>query len=196
LHSGSFCSGRSTRLGFLVFTLDFALGIAIFIAPPRIGSFIASLSGPATAAWIVATVALLQAPYAVSWWNTGESGMHARYAPPMIVPLALGSALLVAATVHQPSVRRFFATRWIASLGTISFSFYLIHFTVLTFIVCRFTGHSLSVPAAVGLGGLAFAVSVGLSILAYRFVEQPSMNAGRAVGRAIGRRGSRAAKGF
>jgi peptidoglycan/LPS O-acetylase OafA/YrhL len=41
----------------------------------------------------------------------------------MIVPLALGAALLVAATVHQPSVRRFFAARWIASLGTISFSF-------------------------------------------------------------------------
>jgi peptidoglycan/LPS O-acetylase OafA/YrhL len=111
------------RLGFLVFTLDFALGIAVFLAPPQIGSFLASLSRPATAALVAATVVLLQAPYAVSWWITGESGMHARYAPSMIVPLALGAALLVAATVHQPSVRRFFAARWIASLGTISFSF-------------------------------------------------------------------------
>ena len=183
------------RLGFLVFTLDFALGIAIFLAPPRIESFIAALSGPATAAWIVVTVVLLQAPYAVSWWNTGESGMHARYAPHMIVPLALGSALLVAATLHQPSMRRFFAARWIASLGTISFSFYLIHFTVLTFLVCRFTGHSLSVPGAIGIGVVAFAVSVGLSTVAYRFVEAPSMNAGRAVGRAIATWGGRAPKG-
>ena len=183
------------RLGFLIFTLDFALGIAVFLAPPWIGSFIASLSRPATAAWLTATVVLLQAPYAISWWKTGESGMHARYAAGMIAPLALGAALLVVATVHQPSVRRFFAARWIASLGTISFSFYLIHFTVLTFLVCRFTGHSLSVPAAIGTGVVAFAISVGLSIVAYRFVEEPSMSAGRAVGRAIAALSGRAAKG-
>ena len=183
------------RLGFLIFTLDFALGIAVFLAPPWIGSFIASLSRPATAAWLTATVVLLQAPYAISWWKTGDSGMHARYAASMIAPLALGAALLVVATVHQPSVRRFFAARWIAALGTISFSFYLIHFTVLTFLVCRFTGHSLSVPAAIGTGVVAFAISVGLSIVAYRFVEEPSMSAGRAVGRAIAALSGRAAKG-
>jgi peptidoglycan/LPS O-acetylase OafA/YrhL len=183
------------RLGFLIFTLDFALGIAVFLAPPRLGSFFASLSGRATAVWIVATIVVLQSPYAVSWWNTGESGMHDRNAPHMILPLALGSAVLVAATVHHPSVRRFFATRWLASLGTISFSFYLLHFTVLTFLVCRFTGHSQPVPAVIGIGVVAFAVSVGLSIVAYRFVEEPSMRAGRAVARAIGSWRSRAAKG-
>jgi peptidoglycan/LPS O-acetylase OafA/YrhL len=183
-----------SRLGFLVFTLDFALGIAVFLAAPWVGTFVASLSRSATAAWLVATVVLLQAPYAISWWRTGQSGMHARYEPSMIAPLALGAALLVALTVHQPSVRRFFAARWIASLGTISFSFYLIHFTMLAWIVCRFGGRSLGVPAALGMGLVAFALSVGLSILGYRFVEQPAMDAGRAVGRAIAGRSGRAPK--
>lgn len=183
------------RLGFLVFTLDFALGIAVFLAPPQIGRFFASLSRSATAVLVAAIVVALQAPYAVSWWNTGESGMHARYAPSMIMPLAVGAALLVVATVHQPAIRRFFAARWIASLGTISFSFYLIHFTVLTWIVCNFTGHSLSVPAAIGIGLVAFAISVGLSIVGYRLVEVPSMNAGRAVGRAIATWSTRTPKG-
>jgi hypothetical protein len=32
---------------------------------------------------------------------------------------ALGAALLVVATIHQPTVRRFFAARWIALLRTI-----------------------------------------------------------------------------
>jgi peptidoglycan/LPS O-acetylase OafA/YrhL len=173
------------RLGFLVFLLDFALGIAVFMAPQRVGNAIASLSGWGTAAWLAMTVVLLQAPYAVSWWNTGESGMHARYAPSMIVPLALGAAMLVAAAVHQQHVRRFFAARWIAWLGTISFSFYLIHFTMLTWIVCRFTGHQLSIPAALGIGIVAFAASVGLSVLAFRFVEEPAMRVGRAVARAV-----------
>ncbi len=173
------------RVGFLIFTLNFALGIAVFLAPPRLGTFIASLSGRATAMWLVVMVLVLQSPYAISWWNTGTSGMDDRNAPSMIIPLALGSTLLVAATVHHPSVRGFFAASWIAWLGSISFSFYLIHFTVLTFLVCRFTGHTQPIPSVIGIGVVAFAISVGLSVVGYRFVEQPSMNAGRAVARAI-----------
>jgi peptidoglycan/LPS O-acetylase OafA/YrhL len=176
------------RLGFLIFTFDFTLGIAVHLASDRIGAALVAAKRSAIAALLVLAVVLLQLPYAISFWTTGSSGMHARYSPMMIIPMSLGAAILVAAAIHRGSVRRFFSGRWIAGLGTISFSFYLIHFTVLTFLVCRYTGYDLSALSAIGVGVVAFVISIGLSILGYRFIERPAMRAGSAMTRRMGAR--------
>ena len=179
------------RVGFLLFTIDFALGIALFLAATRLERWSAELSRGARLAWVAATLALLQSPYAFSWWTTGESGMTHRYEARMIVPLALGAALLVAASLHLSGVRRFFSMRWIAALGQVSFSFYLIHFSVLLWSTCRITGPEPPLWVALMVAVLGFAVSTALAVLGYRLVELPSVAAGRGLIHALQRWGGR-----
>ena len=176
-------------VSFLVFTIDFALGIALFLAATRLEHWSGDLSRGARLAWVAAAIVLLQSPYAFSWWTTGESGMTHRYEARMIVPLALGAAMLVAASLHLPGVRRFFSMRWISSLGQVSFSFYLIHFSVLLWSTCRITGPEPPLSVALLVAVLGFAVSTGLAVLGYRLVELPSVAAGRSVIHALQRWG-------
>jgi hypothetical protein len=179
------------RIGFLIFTIDFALGIALFLLTVPLERWSEELPRGARIGWIAAAIALLQAPYALSWWTTGESGMTHRYEPVMIVPLALGAVLLVAASLYLPAVRRLFSMRWITALGEVSFSFYLIHFSVLSWSTCRVTGPAPPLRAILWLGAIGFAVSTGLAALGRRWVELPSVAAGRRAIRALDRLASR-----
>ena len=179
------------RAGFLIFTIDFALGIALFQLAAPLERWSEGASRAARALWIAAAVGLLQAPYAVSWWTTGQSGMTHRYEPQMIIPLAFGAALLVAASLYLPAVRRLFSVRWIAALGAVSFSFYLVHFSVLLWSTCRITGSDPPLYAILLVAVIGFAVSTGIAVLGYRCVELPSIALGRSAIRALTRLGSR-----
>lgn len=89
---------------------------------------------------------------------------------------ALIATLLVTPLVLAPSgggrLRGFLSRRWVVFLGVVSFSFYLWHIRVLTFVLRRGGfDHGLAWASAAALG--AFAVALLLGWLGQRYVEQP-----------------------
>jgi peptidoglycan/LPS O-acetylase OafA/YrhL len=60
------------RLRFLRFTIDFALGALLFLERDRVAVLAARLPRALQAAWVVAAIASLQAPYALAVYQTGR----------------------------------------------------------------------------------------------------------------------------
>lgn len=170
------------RLRFLRFTIDFALGAWLFLERDRVALWASRLPGSLRAAWVVLAIVLLQAPYALAVYQTGSAGLEQGNTPPVIFLMALGSTLLVAASLHVTTLRRAFSSKLAVFFGRISYSLYLVHVTVLVFLVCR--GNT---TLHYGPGGavLVFAATLGISVvismLGWRFVESPSIAAGRAL---------------
>jgi peptidoglycan/LPS O-acetylase OafA/YrhL len=170
------------RVGFLRFAFDFALGLTLFLERERAARWLARLPRGAAVGTALVGVLLLEGPYLLAQRNGGivEEG----HSPSTVVLMGLGSAVLVAAVVHFPSLRNLFSTPLARYLGRISYSLYLLHLTVLLAIVCRVTGRSLSWPAGLLLFAVALGLSIALAELAWRWVEAPSIRAGRALIRA------------
>ena len=168
--SDSFSSSR--------FALDFALGIALFLERDRLAALLARARF-ATAISAVAGVWLL--------WVPMYTLLEATSPRLSAVVSAAGATLLLVAAAHGPGLRRFLAWRPVAALGRVSYSIYLLHFTVLVLLTPL-------LDRAVGLaGGVAFAIAVALATCAvapigYRAVEQPCIRAGNAVCAVVARR--------
>jgi peptidoglycan/LPS O-acetylase OafA/YrhL len=103
-------------------------------------------------------------------------------------------ALLLAGTVFGVGVwrRRPAVPRWLAWLGTVSYSVYLLHALVIdvTRHVLRAYRDAPLLPRAAVLA-LFLAVLLGVSYVSYRAVELPTQRLGRTVIRAARRRGQR-----
>lgn len=89
---------------------------------------------------------------------------------------ALIAALLVAPLVLAPDaggrLRAFLSHRWVVFLGVVSFSFYLWHIRVLTFILHSGGFDSVGRALVWGSAGLAAALFIGW--LGQRYIEQPA----------------------
>lgn len=167
------------------FALDFALGIAVYLERERLAVWFARAPrGLAPLVGVLGLLVICFPPY------TLLGARSPRFASAVF---AVGSMLLVVAAAHAPSFQRFLAWRPIAALGRVSYSIYLLHFTVL----------ALSTPlmaGGVGLrGGAAFAlwvaaVTCALAPLSYRFVELPCIRAGNAVCRWLAQRSGAAVR--
>ncbi|MCP4036858.1 MAG: acyltransferase [bacterium] len=131
---------------------------------------------------IVATVyftaiGLRQIPSA---WNVLAWIDAPRSAPVTLLAIALSSSALTVGAVHLPWLRRALEWRPVRFLGRVSYSVYLLHFTVLLLFVRRVEERQTSgellfmIVAVVG-------VTVALAALAYRYVELPSIRLGNAL---------------
>jgi peptidoglycan/LPS O-acetylase OafA/YrhL len=174
-------------LHFLVFSFDFALGIALCLGFAPLGRALSSWTGPAAAACVLVALALLQAPYALSLREAGRAGLDAGHTPAVIALMGLGSALLVAGALHVPALRGLLSRAPLRHLGRVSYSLYLLHYLVLIQIVCRVTGTPLSWPRGLAVFAVVMGLSLALSELGWRAVEAPSIRAGRALIRAAER---------
>lgn len=163
----------------LRYAIDFAAGIAIFLERDRLSAVFARLPAILAGGLALAGFLLLSAP---AWMLLETRNLRAA-----TLLFASGATLLVAGAVHVVSLRRFLAWRPVAFLGRVSYSIYLLHFTVL----------ALSTPLlreGVGLaGGAAFVawvalVSCALAPLSYRAVELPCIRLGNAACRWVARR--------
>jgi peptidoglycan/LPS O-acetylase OafA/YrhL len=166
------------RFGFLRFTIDFALGLALFVGSARLADFVQRWPRSAPAFAGVAGVALLQLPFAIG--VPGLAGLEQGHAPVVIAQFALGSALLVVAALHAPALRRALSTPLAGFFGRVSYSLYLVHHSVLFFFVLRAPGYSFHWTTALLVFAATLAISSALAALGWRLVEEPAVRAGRA----------------
>jgi peptidoglycan/LPS O-acetylase OafA/YrhL len=179
--SFAFLGELDPRFGFLRFTIDFALGMWLRLEAARVSAAFGRLPGWAPATAAVLGLALLQVPYLPGFASTGFAGLERGHTPAAVVVLALGSALLVAGTLHSKGWSRALSTPLARLYGRISYSFYLVHHTVLMVFVLHAPGHVFSWPTALGVTALAFAATSLLGELGWRAVELPAIRAGRAL---------------
>src|SRR6185295_19327058 len=102
--------------------------------------------------------------------------------PHVVAIFATGAGLLLLGALHAPRLQRWLSTPVARFFGRVSYSFYLVHHTVLlAFLIVAHRWGGGAWSALLGAVALAFAVSVALSELGWRAVEAPSIRAGRAV---------------
>jgi peptidoglycan/LPS O-acetylase OafA/YrhL len=108
------------------------------------------------------------------------------FRPPALMQASLGFALIIIALAQaQPGL---FVNRWIAFVGKVSFSAYLIHFSVIELIngpLASFAGrdeHDYAAIGAFALGWLAVvAATIIFSTFTYHLIEDPGIKLGRRV---------------
>jgi peptidoglycan/LPS O-acetylase OafA/YrhL len=175
------------RWRFLRFAIDFAIGFALFAGAGGIARFVQRFPRSVPAIAGVAGIALLQLPFAIGFAHTGFAGIEQGHSPSAIVPFALGSALLIITALHAPALRRALSTPLASFFGRVSYSLYLVHYSVMICFVLRFPDYRFEWPVALLVFAATLAISSALSELGYRAVELPSIRAGRALIRAAER---------
>lgn len=172
------------RFPWLLFLLDFALGLALQLEAARIARFVRRLPARAPALLGVAGLVLFQVPNFLGLRNTGYAGLEFGNTPAVVAQFATASALVVIAALHAPWLHAVLSSRPARYFGRISYSFYLVHFTILLAFVMRAKDHVLSWPSWIGVIAVIFALTVALGELGWRFVELPAIRAGRGLVRA------------
>jgi peptidoglycan/LPS O-acetylase OafA/YrhL len=177
--------GRSWA--FLRFTFDFAIGLVLYAEADCVAAGIARLPRAAPAVAAVVGLVLLQLPFLTAFTSAGRAGLEMGHSASVVVQLALGAGLLLVAALHAPGFEHALSGRSGRELGRVSYSFYLLHETVLLAWIMRVPGHLLPAPAALAFTVVGLVASLALAELGWRLVEQPSIRAGRAVMRGIAR---------
>lgn len=159
----------------LRWSFDFVFGMVIYLERDRLAAVAARTPGVLKLLFFILTLALFAWP--TSLLKT----------PPEILRVAVGSGFFVIAALWIEPVRRFFETRPMTELGRVSYSLYLVHFPILLAL-----GPWLVVPESPSAS--VFTVTFGVVLtslvaaeLAWRAVERPSMQLGRALSRARAR---------
>jgi len=172
------------RFIFLRFMIDFAVGLALRLESARIAAFVRRLPRLAPALLGMAGLVLLQLPYVAGLMATGFAGLEYGHSPSAVAQFAVGAGLLLIAALHAPALQRALASGPGRFFGRISYSFYLVHDTVLLAFVMRARHFVFPWPTGLAVAAITFALTVVLGMLGWRFVEAPAIRAGRAVIRA------------
>jgi peptidoglycan/LPS O-acetylase OafA/YrhL len=159
-----------------VYAIDFSLGLAAYLERDRLSRWIGGLPTPASAGLAVISLALWTAPALL-----GDRDDLPATGSRLTIPLqALGSLGFVLLAVHRARFGRALATRPLLWLGRVSYSLYLVHFSLLLVIAPRLGGHA-SWSVGVVLYSTVLASSLLAAELGHRFVEIPSIRAGNRI---------------
>lgn len=169
------------RVHFLRFTLDFALGLALAAWSAPMARALIRLPRATPAVIGLAGVALLQLPFLLGLAGNRWVDLAQGHAPLVVAQFALGASCLVVAALHAPTLRRALGTPIALYFGRISYSLYLVHYTILMLFVLAAPGHSFSWPVALAVFVATLAVSTVLAAIGWRVVEAPAIRAGRAL---------------
>lgn len=168
----------------LRYAIDFSVGIAAYQERDRIAAWLAASTGLLRAGLVAAGLCLFSLPHA-----TGSDVVNGTYitnaSSGNLVMLAVGSVLLVVGAVHVRSFQRALSTVPMLWLGKISFSLYLVHYTVILLVspwIARPTGVVDAVAAYAMVASLSFAGAA----LGARLVERPSIRLGALAAARIG----------
>ncbi len=184
--SGTVLLTNVTRPVGIINALAFSIGIALYYEQDALRAFFTRGSAARLAVWLVISLLLFLAPllffplipmyglFVFDWprWT--------------LLTLELGAGGIVAATVGSRGMAQIFTARPIAFLGRISYSLYLLHFTVLI-LATRLLSHPPTALDVVLLPIGVFVVTLPLATLAHRSVEMPAIAIGSRAARWLGR---------
>ncbi len=160
----------------LGFGLHFSLGIAVYTGRARIAAFLRAAPRASGRILMVLSVAIFSLPVLR---HGGTEAMNQIFA-------GVGGAGILIGAMAVPGVAAFLASPPVAFLGRIAYSFYLLHIPLI--VQCgRIVGGPVGPLGAVGFVLLSLIVCVSISFLSYEWLERPSIRAGNALCRAIGR---------
>ena len=114
-----------------------------------------------------------------------------------IIPASIGGSLMIGAVVSSGDFLNWLRWAPIRFLGRVSYSFYLLHFTIFYLIAIYFASNDWlprNMVGNVAISALSVAVALALSAATYAIIEQPAINAGRWVTSFFALRGLLAAK--
>ena len=113
------------------------------------------------------------------------------YAVGIVIPSAIAAALMIGAVVASRELLQWTTVAPLRFLGRISYSLYLVHWPI--FYVCALLAIIFRPIVPTHIWGnlvvmvTSVIIAVGLAALSYRFVEAPSMRAGKSVVRILAR---------
>ncbi len=168
-----------------VYALHFCLGIALFEEKQRIGRF------SETAQWVMTFIVLAGIGY-FTWIGVTfdqKADPLTALLRTLLKPqgcMALGAAFLTAGAVHVRTIRGFFSWGPVAFLGRISYSLYLVHFTVLLLCARQIERDRSDWTTAFFVMAVC-AISIAIATVAYRLVELPSIRLGNRACAALAR---------
>ena len=164
-----------SRLGYLAFFLEFALGAALAIYGPHLGRAAALRAG-----WLGVVMLFGSRPL----WNIAMTGalqaveFRINAAVPAICE-ALGAVLLVAALAAPDIKAPALSHGVLRRIGEWSYSIYLIHFVVLRAAIYAIPPGLTPAVATLWLTMIVSCVSLALAAGIFRFVEMPGIALGK-----------------
>jgi peptidoglycan/LPS O-acetylase OafA/YrhL len=111
------------------------------------------------------------------------------YTVGVVIPSAIAAALMMGAVVSSRDMLRWTTTSSLRFLGRISFSLYLVHWPI--FYICALVAVVCdSIVPTQTWGNLlvmmtSLIIAIGIAALSYRFIEAPSIRAGKFVARVL-----------
>ncbi len=190
--SGYFLEHSRTPLLAMEWTLDFALGVTLFIERERVLGFLSRLSPLAGATCVAGALLVYSAPLAFFPIEIDGGMVMSGGKKWDLVWQGAGAAGLVACAFGVAGFGRLLTRRPIALLGRVSYSVYLVHFPVLM-TVARVLPPPETLAGGAARIALVLLVTGALSIAAYAVVERPAIMLGSALSRALGRLAQRPA---
>jgi len=177
-----------------LYSIDFGLGIALFLERERLARWIGRIPQLLTPVVVAVGLYLLSAPLLLGWMYPSRSWgiMVSGYDPKSILTMGIGSAILVAMTVHMPWLARALSVRPIEFLGKLSFSIYLLHHTILTMFATLLRPQTSRLDGFILLS-LVLLATIPASALCYYAVERPSIALGNRLCRLLAPRTSSSA---
>jgi len=172
------------RFSFLRFTIDFSLGLLLCLERETIAARLRSLPRAVPTVAAAVGLVLLQLPLARALATDGYVRLEQGHTPFAVVIFAGSASLLVLGALHSPWLERTLSRPLARYFGRISYSFYLVHYSVLLMLSALTTGWGRTVALDVGVTAVGFVLSVAVGELGWRLVEAPSIRAGRALIRA------------
>lgn len=171
------------RLDAFAYLLYFALGMAVRMAPSTLQQFVKRRAG------FIAVLGLVVLLFFRAAWFLLLSGQlqpltHEYLAPSPAIIEGFASAALIAAVVNLRGRLGWLGRGPLASLGDISYSFYLLHFPIMAGLARTLS----PIMTEAGVTGLTaallllcsgLAATIPLSLLVYGLVERPGIDAGR-----------------
>ncbi len=156
---------------------DFALGVLLFVHRERLVSLASRLPWPGGAALVGAGMWLFLSPMFVEDYYSMNGRVASGFMPWEIAAMGIGAASLVVAAQGVGFLRSFLTLRGVAFLGKISFSFYLLHKTLLHLIAPFLAPIDGALKIAL-LYACVIAATLIAATLSYRYVERPTIRAG------------------
>jgi peptidoglycan/LPS O-acetylase OafA/YrhL len=162
------------------YAFDFAIGVAAWCERERLARWLDRTPAPVVAVALAGALALLCSPLWLGWSRPAMGVLVGGFDPGSIALSALGAVALVVLCAHVEWLQRPLGARPLLFLGRISYSLYLVHFTLLL-LLAPLVKVPLAWVDAAGLMACVLAASIAASVPLHRCVERPSIALGNRI---------------